>query len=244
MKKAHANNPAEEPAEGAHEIQVLQPGVWEAALENPQAFTPAMLLDAASNQRVKELLYDIFSSIGDVPIAPDDNRPEWVRRAWREFWRSTALFPGEKQSEAKQLGYLMGFMAGLPSDGIRGPLDVANLFALLLQKIPKFRSDAAQLPPNEAAEFFTAQKMGQTRAAQFSQISQRTKIFFSIAVAWREVAKFKSTGELFQWLRSQGKDGKDFLVPSTDSREIRNVCKIIGLRYNSRGGRPSKKTRL
>jgi len=64
-----------------------------------------------------------------------------------------------------------------------------------------------------------------------------------IAVAWREVAKFKSTAELFRWLQTDGKNHRQFLAPGTDSRDIRNVCKMIGLRYANGGGRPPKKTR-
>lgn len=235
--KQQSESPNEEP---------VRLGAWEAAFENPQDYTIAKLIDEGiSNERTKEVIYELFSSLGDVPIAPNDKRPEWARQAWREFWRSSALLPDAKHaSEPKQLGEMMGLLAAIPTGAVKSPLDLADLHALMARKAPKVRSDAAQFPPKDAADFFNAQKIGQERAAQLTQISQRTKIFFLIAVAWREVAKFESTGELFQWLRSPGKNGKDFLAPSTDSREIRNVCKIIGLRYNSRGGRPSKKTRL
>jgi hypothetical protein len=122
---------------------------------------------------------------------------------------------------------------------------MSQMFSYILGILPKLREDAAQAPPDEAAKFFNAQKAGKDRADHLGQVSQRAKIFIVIAILWELVASFKSTGELFQWLRSCGGDkGQRLLAPSTDSREIRTVCKIIGLRYESRGGRPSRKTRL
>jgi hypothetical protein len=100
------------------------------------------------------------------------------------------------------------------------------------------REAAAQASPSEAAQFFTAQNKGAQKMSELEQVSQRTKILLVIAVLWEIVAEFKSTGELFQWLRSMQNKGQYLIAPSTDSREIRTICKAIGLRYDNRGGRP------
>jgi len=243
MKASRAKGPAIN-AQASDKIEVFRPETLAALLKSPHEFTPSKLLDAISNERAKQVFSELYSSTGDLTISQDDNLPDWARKAWQEFWRSLALFPDAKHaSEAKQTGHSLGLLAGLPSDSLKGPLDLARLHELLLQTIPGIRSEAAQLPHEDAADFFNAQRAGHRRAAQLQQISQRTKIYLLIALAWREVATLKSTSELYQWLCSVGKKGQPLIAAGTDSRDIRYVCKRIGLRYGSRGGRPRKKTR-
>jgi len=211
-----------------------------------QDYSPAKFVDSVSNPRTRQVLYELGSSLGDIPKAPDDKRPEWAVNAWKEFWRSLQWMPKKVQesSDIDQIGFGFGIASDPRLDSLKASPDLARLFDVLSDLIPKIRSMAAQAPPEEAASFFKAQKDGHERAAQLEQVSQRTKIFVVVAVLWEVVAEFKSTSELFHWLKTAHGEGKQpLLAPGTDSREIRAVCKIIGLRYPARGGRP-KKTRL
>jgi hypothetical protein len=246
MKKRRPRKNRKQPPESAKTPFVPLSTSLDGIAETLPDLHPSNFLNTVSNPRTKQILYELGSSTGEIPRAPDDKRPEWAVNAWKEFWRSLQLMPENMQTgpDASQLGYSAGIVSKIQADAVKASPDVAKLFGVFSELIPQVRASAAQSPPEEAANFFKAQLKGQERAVQLDQLSQRTKIFLAFAVAWEVIAEFKSTSELFRWLQCGHKDGKQsFLAPGTDSREIRRVCKILGLQYGSRGGRPRKKTR-
>ena len=245
--KGHRKKSKKQPLQSAQSPVDASPPNMDAMFQNPQNYHTSQLLGTFSNPRLKQVMYELFSSLGDIPRSPDDKRPEWAMNAWREFWRSSGVLPqkAETGSGAAQTGFGVRIISEVMPDTFKASPDMSKMFSHIFGMLPKLREDAAHSSPDEAAKFFNAQKAGKDKADHLGQFSQRTKIFIVIAILWELVASFKSTGELFQWLRScEGDTGQRLLAPSTDSREIRTVCKIIGLRYESRGGRPPKKTRL
>lgn len=159
--------------------------------------------------------------------APPDT-PEWAINAARELTKHVE--PPKKKSDDYRLAWQMGLsfnfipLFKLPEAG------QGNL-AKLAEGLSSFiRSHASQLPTSQAADIFDGLRDGEQSAPRLTHASQRTKLFVLIAFLWPEVARFKSTGELYQCLLSSGA-----IVPSTDSCEIRAVCAKINLRFNPPG---------
>jgi len=153
--------------------------------------------------------------------------PEWARRAAKMVF--ACVMPKRTKHNASE-EYKVGFGCGRLS----GEVELRGLKHQLAQDLIRSqRQHAAELPPEKAADFFTGLRDGEKFMRELQdrakEMVQRAKIFRAIAVRWKEVApgKLNSTGELYEWLRSQ-----KVIVPGTDSREIRKVCKIIGLRYS------------
>jgi len=149
----------------AKKIRAFSPEAMKAALENPADFSPLKLLEAVEHPEARKFLTDVYSSFGEIGIEQKSEMPEWARRAWREFWRSTRLLPDAKASDAKQTGHALGVLSHIPAAALQGPFEAAELHALVLKQIPAIKNQAAQLPPEEAAEFFKAQIAGKKRAA-------------------------------------------------------------------------------
>jgi len=188
-------------------------------------------LNALDSDPKNKTFHDWLSGAGAIPVNSDDKRPPWVFRAWNEAFRAVALWPDESIPDTQLLGHLSGLVSSSP-DAKQAAEKLSGVIGPLVGLMPKVREMAAQASVEEAAEFFAAQKKAKERAEQAAQMSQRTKIFFAIAGMWEQVAKFKSTTELFNWLCTlKSDDGRSLLAPNTQSREIRKVCKIIGLRY-------------
>ncbi len=103
MKKRAKKKPVIQPPEVAPNPP--QSVSMDAIFQNPQDFQPSKILDAFSNPRTKQVMYELLSSLGDIQIAVEDNRPDWAKEAWKEFWRSLALMPETTQdtSEARQM---------------------------------------------------------------------------------------------------------------------------------------------
>jgi hypothetical protein len=167
-----------------------------------------------------------------------DSRPKWVLNAWKEFWRSLAIIPetGQNNSDFAQVGSIVGLISDLEIDSLQMPEPLEGMIKQVIQRIPQIRILAANSSAKEAKDFFCAQHQGQEKRSLIEQPSQRTKIFVVIAIAWRDIAQLKSTSALYGWLIS-----KKVIQPSgdqtgkggTDSREIRKICKMIGLRYST-----------
>jgi hypothetical protein len=217
-------------------------------VEKLQTFQPDTFLSQFKNPRVRQVMYEILSSVGGVPMAPEDKRPEWALNAWRKAFKALGLLavmtagPSSADQEANHFGFIIGLFSAFGPEPLTASADMQKLNSMLADLIPMLRALAAESSPSEAAAFFSAQYEGTQKKAEIEQASQRTKILLFMAVLWEVVVEFKSTGELFQRLRSlKSDDGRYFIAQSTESREIRAICKLIGLRYESRGGRPRKK---
>jgi hypothetical protein len=177
-------------------------------------------------ERLQNSVRVLLASCGLADVPP--GAPEWAVKAAGEL---TKCFNPPKRkkpaSEDYRLAWQMGLVSGLmPLFELRqAPQNrLAEMGKGLLSAI---RSHASQLPANEAAEVFDGLRDGEQSAARVTQLPQRTKLFALLVFLWPEIAACKSTGELYKRLLSVGA-----IAPSTDAREIRKVCKIIGLRYS------------
>jgi len=174
----------------------------------------------------------------------DEDAPEWARRAAQMVF--DFLMPPQrkrKASEAYNLGFESGYThraAELVSRELRAE------YGHLLLDVSKAAQDqlkgkaAAQMPPEMAADFFAGVRDGGKHMRQMPEraqhMAQRTKIFRALAARWQEIMpdQIQNTDQLHQWLLSQ-----KIILSNTDSRETRQVCKRIGLRYKN-PGRPRK----
>ncbi len=182
-------------------------------------------------------MYELFSSLGDVPRTPDDKRPDWAIQAWREFWRTTGIFSqeGTELPDLKSLGSAIGLVTELQVQHELKLPDAQKLADAVNEAVPHIKEAAAKEPPETAAAFFVGQKNGAEQVSRVIEPSQRAKLLLFIAVLWEEFSAFKSTRELYQWFVTHeliqppgsltGKGG-------TDPREIRKICRMIGLRYS------------
>ena len=231
-----------QPSKPTQAVAVVKPPSIEAILKNPQGYQVSQLFDTFSNRRVARVCYEAASGLGEIPRSSEDKRPEWALEAWKAFARSLGMFSQDGTHEAKEMGTLVGIFSTLKPDSCAASPDISKLFSVSSEMVPQLRILAAQASPTEAADFFSSQKAGQGWFDRMSQLSQRTKIFLLIALAWEAVAECKSAGELFRCLYAETNDrGQPLLARSTEAREIREICEIIGLRYNNRGGRPPRK---
>lgn len=162
--------------------------------------------------------------------------PMWAKEASSRYLQATDMdFVGRIQEMSRNdTGKATGFIEAIPipeSDDIKRPLDKVS---------EMLRADAANAPAQESKDFFDGRVEGKLIDAKLSSMQQRTRIYGKIAQGWKIIACMKSTGELFEWLKALKDEGKPVVASGTDSREIRLVCKEIGLKFNNRGGRPRK----
>src|SRR5688500_18171042 len=79
-------------------------------LQGLRAFQPDTLLKTIENERLRQVMYEIFSSLGDIPRTPEDKRPEWALKAWTETFRSIGLLSQmtTEPSDSDHFGFLIG----------------------------------------------------------------------------------------------------------------------------------------
>ncbi|HUA67310.1 MAG TPA: hypothetical protein VMA13_02070 [Candidatus Saccharimonadales bacterium] len=197
------------------------------------------LIELASSLTMEQLAASKF-----CPVVEED-APEWAKRAAAMVFISLMPPPRKrKASEAYHLGFESGYRqaaAELVS------CELHDEYGSLLLEVSKEMQDqlkgkaAAQTPPAMAADFFAGIRDGDKSMRQMPEraqyMAQRTKIFRVLAEHWKEIlpGKIQGTDQLHQWLLS-----KKVISPGTDSRETRQVCQRIGLRYRP-PGRPRKK---
>ena len=203
--------------------------------------------------QLHDLAARLFVKHGGKPLPSED--PSCMKRGNKACnshvpnWKRFQLFPPlwairfkRKMSNEYRAGFGCGLLSGacglLPPKW-SGASDIVGFR----------RQEAAQLPAAQALDFFTGQRDGEKHMQKMperaKQMTQRAKIFQAIATQWGEITpgKLNTTRELYEWLCRQNviqpvgqRTGKG----GTDSREIRKVCKIIGLRYSDQQGRPQK----
>src|SRR5262245_57836807 len=85
-------------------------------------------LDSISNPRLKQVLYELYSSLGGMPRSPEDNRPEWALNAWKEFWRSLGLAQVAVEESSEATGYRVGVLSHIPPDALQASPDIFKMF--------------------------------------------------------------------------------------------------------------------
>lgn len=207
------------------------------------------LLDGMPDPRARQFLTEFLSALGLIPIPPGDRRPAWAIRAIQEGCRCWGVPFGDLsgRSENERVGLAIGMFCALQQSETGFSDASIKLAGPMGRLIPTLRTGIANESPEQAAEFFKAQQSGRQRASRIHQPPQRVGILMVIGAAWRVIAEFKSTRELYGWLVARkvihppgaytGKGG-------TDPREIRKVCELIGLKFSAHtsaagGGRRS-----
>jgi hypothetical protein len=224
-------NPAPSQAEG------FPPGaeyISKLLTSTPREMTLAFCpnLQTAPPEVINQAIESLAGYFSSVPLFNFGVQvPEWVKAASRncqEFFRMD-LDKG-KNGNLLELGKAVGMMEVKQLKGM--PTDLKNAatdFAAFL------RADTAKLPAKGAKQFFTGIESTEKIIGK-NQIPQRKKVFCLISVAWREVEKFESAGQLHNWLVKIGT-----IDPITDPAETRKVCRLIGLKFRDKAGRPPKK---
>lgn len=140
---------------------------------------------------------------------------------------------GAKSEEYKDgfgCGVLSGALGLLPPESSQGAIDIVNYR----------KQEAAQLPSDQAADFFTGLRDGerrvQTMPERAREMAQRTKCFQAIAKGWRKILSsgINDAQGLHDWLIKMG-----LLVNHRDSKaEARKICRLIGFDGLGKAGKP------
>lgn len=204
--------------------------------------TPEKIETLASDfPRLKILMQSMLAELG---FEDSSGMPSWAKNAANEFFKCMAPSQNKRaESEAYQLGWRAGLASKASPLITSSAFRNSPMFEMATKAIPLLRSSFSQASDDEAANFFVGLDDGGRSIEKLRFSPQRTKIFLFISLAWMEIQELKSTTELYDYLifakviQSLGEfSGKG----GTDSREIRTICKIIGLKYENKGGRPRK----
>lgn len=163
--------------------------------------------------------------------------PEWAKAASRKFWEGNGFdFLTAFQGQASQMGKLVRLVEIAPKNGHSSKAKQAAQALVQREK-----TEAVNSPPEKHFEFAKGRKEAAKILEKVQGMSQRTKIFEIIAACWREVEKFNSTEELYNWLMSlKNPDGEYIIARSTDSREIRKICERIGRKFQNKWRNPKQ----
>jgi hypothetical protein len=199
----------------------------------PEEVLEKLFAKGLERPEARDILAGLVSGMG-VKLGVEV--PPWAAKASKRFFESCKLgFVGKSDEVTpKQAGTIVGLWNGPPLDNALAP-EIMTALDLVCKLAKASINDD---PPVVARDFHAGRMEAEKIGGILEGLSQRTKIFVLIAINWRKVADFKSTTELWQWLLSP--ENKGVIAPSTDSREIRTVCQLIGLKYNSRAGKPRK----
>lgn len=198
-----------------------------------------ILSEPLKEPKVRAALAGLLSGLSldfGVPV------PAWVRQASTTLLESCGLlFLSQKAAQEitnADLGKLVGLWETIPNRSSE-PTKEARALDFMCAELKRLSCNE---PPAAARDFHDGRLKARQIDDKASNPSNRTRILILLLIGWPEVEKLKSSSELWQWLLFQSEaDGRKGIAPGTDSREIRAVCKIIGLRYPNRGGRPRKK---
>jgi len=163
----------------------------------------------------------------------DAQIPEWVKNASTKCLAGFLEIdiPNLESGKYSEIGKMLGLIQNTPLKD--APSKLSDAAKELVQF---FRIEAAKSSAKDAKEFFAGFEIAEKRQSQNANPAQRTKVYAVIAIAWREVEKFQSAGELHRWLLEH-----KVILPQTDAAETRTICRNIGLRFCDKAGRPPKK---
>jgi hypothetical protein len=180
-----------------------------------------------------ELVTLIVAGMGIIKL---DDRPEWAKRAAKEFWRCAVDLP--KQKTAKSENYRLGFLLGMVKG--HGKIDFGSEVKLEAlnkdDRLIKFaQTKILDEPPADAADFHAGFADGLKRGDKISPANPWL-IYLKIALHWRMVLEFKNVTGLHSWL-------DEILGANLAGSRVRiaTICHRIGLRFPDKGGRPKLK---
>ncbi len=173
-------------------------------------------------------------------IMPDSaaDLPAWAKQASQLALASLGMdFLKDFDSKTLHIvGKTVALGRAIPKEQIEMMgIDFEGLFSFAEQ-------EALKSEPEKLKQFAEGKIAAKRDEAKCEQPNQRTYAYMMIAARWFEVEKLKSTTQVFDWLLSFNTDKEQNFSPDTDTREIRAICKSIGLKFNNRGGRPRKKS--
>ena len=236
--KLPKNAAESEPNLTSKENEVIPPGLEffaalkdKTQLEMMAAVLPQLksVLESGDSAQ-KEALAGLIAGFGiDLGV----ELPEWVKAASTKFMESLGLdfLSASNAPESEDFGKLVGLAERslINTDS----LEVQEKAILEFTKFAK--SEAANESAEESKRFFDGRAKAPKILEKAEFMPQRAKVFFVIAVTWREIQKLESAGQLHRWLIDQ-----KVIVSGTDSAETRKVCKIIGLKLCGNAGRPPR----
>ncbi len=165
--------------------------------------------------------------------------PKWAKAASSKAIDALGLgfLKNIDRDYIKGLGTIVEFSKTFPAEQLKNPQFPISEFIEFVKQL------ANHATPLEAQQFADGRVEASKIDAKMSALQQRGKIYLMIAVGWPKVSKLKSTAELLQWLLSFNEKNNVFIYTKAGSdytREIRAICKSIGLKFNNPGGRPRK----
>lgn len=192
----------------------------------------------AKGAKYREKAYTgIFSGIEGL----NADVPAWVKQASRKLIESCLGIETDSTSAEMDMATalpVIGKIIGLFEviEGATNPPRVEKKYrkTVLSPALKEIKQFASESNAADAAAFFSARERGSKAAEQVGQMSVRAKIYMAIALNWQIVEKFKSTGELHDWLLTVRSSRGERLIPENlDSRETRKACENIGLQFQN-----------
>lgn len=155
--------------------------------------------------------------------------PDWAREASKRFFAGMGIELATEQNP-KEFGKMLGLMERAKAE------NYSAQFPWLDSLIEWLRAEGAKAEPEQAKAFFAGRAAALAIVSRVEQPNVRAKVFASIAARWRDISRLKSTGELHRWLIE-----KKIILPATDAAETRKVCRVIGLHFRKKAGKPPKR---
>lgn len=203
---------------------------------SPAKAIAALFPKAAAKPEAWAALAGFFAGIG---IDLGEPVPEWAKQASKRFWDATAMsFAGKTPADLtpEEVGKLVGLWETTPQD--EAVQSVASQFLQAMdsfcQSIKKAINDD---PPEVARDFHSGRAKAVKVADKASNLQVRSQIFLFIACGWRTVETFKGQAELWRWLTKKDEADKSMVnefAYADPMRELRTVCKLIGLTFRAR----------
>jgi len=167
--------------------------------------------------------------------------PEWAKQASIYFWKATGMDFVLKLREGadlkpEQVGKLVGLWEMIKQEQTVGifPHRYVQAMESICESIKVAINDD---PPEVARDFHGGRVKAREFTDKTSKLKKRSRIFLFIACGWREVEKFKGQVELWRWLTKKNEVGESMLEEhdySEPLRELRTICKKIGLSFRGR----------
>ena len=207
------------------------------------------------NEAISMLISDVqmqqrFMGVLSALNHKDSEIPPWVKKVSEKLFESMGLgflLKMNTDQDDTEFSNGVGKIVGLTELSLNPPSPestpqekIENSIAVPFVKFAKEVASAAK--PKDAAAFFNGRNDSEKLKEKISQPAVRAKIYMILALSWQDMGKVKSTGDLYKRLLDvKNEDGNALLPSSLDSREVRKICKDIGLDFNNPWRKPKQK---
>ncbi len=201
--------------------------------KTPREIAVALIPALADKPKLEAMAGLLFGGGIDLGVA----LPDWVKVASKRSWNALGLecfavaMTENSAPDPAVIGKMAGLLELIQRPG-NAPDSIKALWPYLQAYSRLIKQKSAEDPFERASKFFDAGADAKKTLARMEGLSQRARVFFAIALAWREIDKFKSAGELHRWFMRE-----KIIVPGTDAAEIRRACRVIGLSFPGKPGR-------